>query len=184
METIILLFGVSNVGKTTTGRILADKLGVQFIDLDEEIKKKHKVTMEGFANMFPFAYSRAKEAGDLLTQIVNRQVSSAVVAVRPIYYARFFNTLLTRENIVAIDLQDSAEHVFERLVFTDENDEVIDDPFYKYERQKSYMSQLRRDIRDFKRAHKKIELKYNIDNKKPDDVAADLAALLERFLRS
>ena len=35
----ILLFGVSNVGKTTVGKQLAERLGYMFYDLDEEIKK-------------------------------------------------------------------------------------------------------------------------------------------------
>ena len=35
----ILLFGVSNVGKTTAGRILADKLEYDFYDLDARISK-------------------------------------------------------------------------------------------------------------------------------------------------
>lgn len=34
----IMLFGVSNVGKTTTGEILARKLGFEFYDIDAEIK--------------------------------------------------------------------------------------------------------------------------------------------------
>ena len=34
----ILVFDVSNVGKTTIGRILAGKLGYDFYDLDEEVK--------------------------------------------------------------------------------------------------------------------------------------------------
>lgn len=37
---VILLFGVSNVGKTVTGEILARKLNYIFFDLDEETKKK------------------------------------------------------------------------------------------------------------------------------------------------
>ena len=36
----ILLFGVSNVGKTTIGTMLAKRLGFNFYDLDEEVKKK------------------------------------------------------------------------------------------------------------------------------------------------
>lgn len=42
----ILLFGVSNVGKTTAGRILADKLEYDFYDLDEEVKKHYNMTLE------------------------------------------------------------------------------------------------------------------------------------------
>lgn len=37
---IIMLFGISNVGKTVTGEMLAKKLNYSFLDLDEEIKKR------------------------------------------------------------------------------------------------------------------------------------------------
>ena len=40
----IMLFGISNVGKTTIWRIVADKLGYDFYDLDEEIKKCYEMT--------------------------------------------------------------------------------------------------------------------------------------------
>lgn len=39
---IILLFGISNVGKTETGKLLAKRLGYDFKDLDEEVKKYYK----------------------------------------------------------------------------------------------------------------------------------------------
>ena len=35
----ILLFGVSCVGKSTVGEILAKKLGYKYFDLDDEVKK-------------------------------------------------------------------------------------------------------------------------------------------------
>ena len=47
-NTAILLFGVSNVGKTTTGRLLADQLNAKFYDLDEEIKTAYGMTLEMF----------------------------------------------------------------------------------------------------------------------------------------
>ena len=42
----ILLFGVSNVGKSITGELLAQRLGYDFYDLDEEIKKHCNTTLE------------------------------------------------------------------------------------------------------------------------------------------
>ena len=36
----ILLFGISNVGKSTIGRILSEKLNYNFDDLEEEIKRR------------------------------------------------------------------------------------------------------------------------------------------------
>ena len=35
----ILLFGVSNVGKSVSGRLLAGHLNYTFYDLDDEVKK-------------------------------------------------------------------------------------------------------------------------------------------------
>lgn len=39
MKMRILLFGISNIGKTSIGKSLAQKLSYDFYDLDEEIKK-------------------------------------------------------------------------------------------------------------------------------------------------
>jgi shikimate kinase len=44
----ILLFGVSNVGKTCTGKALADRLGFEFYDLDEEVMKHYSMSLEKF----------------------------------------------------------------------------------------------------------------------------------------
>lgn len=38
----ILLFGITNVGKSTIGKILSKKLNYDFDDIDDEIKKRHK----------------------------------------------------------------------------------------------------------------------------------------------
>ena len=46
----ILLFGVSNVGKTTCAKLLAEKIGYTFYDLDEEVKKALHTTLEDFIN--------------------------------------------------------------------------------------------------------------------------------------
>lgn len=47
----ILLFGVSNIGKTTIGRLLADKLNYMFYDIDEQVKNAFNITNEQFVNI-------------------------------------------------------------------------------------------------------------------------------------
>jgi shikimate kinase len=46
----ILLFGVSNVGKTTIGELLAERLDFKFYDLDEEVKTFFGMTLEEFVH--------------------------------------------------------------------------------------------------------------------------------------
>ena len=46
----ILLFGVSNVGKSVSGRLLAGLLGYSFYDLDDEVKKDQNTTLEEFVS--------------------------------------------------------------------------------------------------------------------------------------
>ena len=41
----ILIFGISNVGKSSIGKRIAEKLQYEFIDIDDEIKKYYGYQM-------------------------------------------------------------------------------------------------------------------------------------------
>ena len=69
-NTAILLFGVSNVGKTTTGRLLADQLNAKFYDLDEEIKTAYGMTLEMFTEEYNDHRERAYHKSMLLEQLI------------------------------------------------------------------------------------------------------------------
>ena len=77
----IYLFGVSNVGKTTTGRLLAKVLDYIFYDLDEEVKQYFRVTLEEFVNTGTLR-ERDRKRGEVLDRIV-RDKRDKVVAVTP-----------------------------------------------------------------------------------------------------
>ena len=124
----IYLFGVSNVGKTTTGRLLAKVLDYIFYDLDEEVKH-FSVTLEEFVNTGTLR-ERDRKRGEVLDRIV-RDKRDKVVAVTPIAYMEYIRKFLLRKNVLAIELCDTPEHIFDRLVFSDENDVVYQDDDYK-----------------------------------------------------
>ncbi|NLA11943.1 MAG: hypothetical protein GX883_07455 [Firmicutes bacterium] len=181
---IAMLFGVSNVGKTTTGKKLAEKLGYTFIDLDDEIKNKFQTTLEIFTNEHPFSLERAKIKGEILKELISRHQEKLVIAVSPIYYAQHFNNLLELNGVTAIELCDTAEHIFQRLVFSDENDVIYRDDAYKEEHRDYYMNDIHDDIAHAKQLFRKIKKKYFIDNQPVDKVVEGVLALIKDSERS
>ena len=65
----ILLFGISNVGKTTVGQLLAAELGYKFYDLDEETKLYCHMTLEEFVNTISY-YERDKIRENILDNLL------------------------------------------------------------------------------------------------------------------
>lgn len=164
----ILLFGVSNIGKTTMGSILADKLGYDFYDLDEEIKKKYKVTMQEFVDADWNRHSRDTKRGELLGEILQRK-GDKVIAVSPMYYSITFSKYLKRKQTIGIELQDTPENIFERIIFTDENNQICEDSVEYREAHKSYyIREIKKDITYYKKSFEKIGRTFQINNDPPE----------------
>ena len=174
----ILLFGISNVGKTTIGKILAEKLNYKFSDLDEEIKIKMNMTLTQFQDKYPFQYERHKVMGKILNEVSDE--NNIVIAVTPIYYSRNFNYLLKEPNVIAFELQDSPKNIFDRLIFSDELDNIYVDNEYKNAHKDHYLNDIKKDITYYKRSFNKIENKYNIDGQNAEFVAEQLCKMINK----
>ena len=58
----IYLIGFMGTGKTSTGRLLANRLGYSFVDTDQRIEKEYKMTIKEMFVQHGEAYFREKEA--------------------------------------------------------------------------------------------------------------------------
>lgn len=88
MEMKILLFGISNIGKTSIGKILAQKLQYDFYDLDDEIKRKYKMTLTDFINTFSDDYLRHQKRGKILEELIKKSENS-VITVSVLNYKNY-----------------------------------------------------------------------------------------------
>ena len=158
----ILLFGVSNVGKTTIGEKLAHRLGYLFCDLDEEVKKYYDTTLEDFVKL-GILNERDKKRGIIIGKIMENSLDK-VVAISPIYYSSNFNKYISWNDVLAIELQDLPENIFQKLVFSNENDEIYKDDEYKNLHKKHYISEIKKDITCYKRSFSKVENKFHVNN--------------------
>ena len=101
----ILLFGVSNVGKTTIGTMLAKQLGYSYYDLDEEIKKEFQMTIEEFVHTENLRW-RDQKRGRIIKKIL-AQEEDRVFVILPISYTDNFSKRIIKDDILPIQLVDT-----------------------------------------------------------------------------
>ena len=69
-----------------------------------------------------------------------------VFAITPISYTETFRTRISRNDILAIELYDTPENIFSRIVFSDDNDAVYKDDHYKKEHREYYLRDIQADL--------------------------------------
>jgi adenylate kinase family enzyme len=168
----ILLFGVSNVGKTITGELLAEKLNYPFFDLDEEVKHRQHISLEEFVSTGTLS-ERDQIRCDILCSLL-KEKRDMVVAITPLSYMKSIQPYLSAPGILSIELLDSPQNIFDRLVFSDENDVIYKDDDYKYEHMEHYLSEISKDLNWYGYVYSAIENKFDIQGRSPASVVTSL----------
>ena len=75
--------------------------------------------------------------------------------------------------MLAIDLLDTPEHIFERLVFSNEEDEVYEDNEYKNAHKNYYLSEKQEDILIYERPYSRVTNKFFVNNAAPERLAEE-----------
>lgn len=169
----ILLFGITNVGKSTIGKMLSKELNYDFDDMDDEIKNRYK-TMDIFKEKYPNDYERHMQRGNILQDIVNKYKNNVVIAVSPIFYEQFFEDIINQADVLVIELQDSPESILERLVYADKNDKVHPLEIETKAEKNYYLKAIKEDIKYYKRVYKKIKNKFDMQGENPEEVTKRL----------
>lgn len=168
----IILFGVSNVGKSVTGQLLSTKLGFDFYDLDDEVVKHLGISLEKFVHTGTLAWR-----DQIRCQLVNRIIQSKnnkVLAVTPLAYINSIQYLFGSDDTLAILLQDSPQHIFDRLIFSDENDRIYKDDEYKNQHRDYYLSEIQKDIYFYEKNYSEIKNRFHMNGNSPEVVVAQL----------
>ena len=168
----ILLFGVSNVGKSTIGELIAHKLNFDFYDLDTEIKKKYHITLEEFVSTGSLR-ERDQKRCQLLRTLVKKS-GNKVIAVTPLSYAGAIVPIINSSEVFSIELIDTPENIFSRLVFSNENDIIYRDDDYKNAHKEYYLSEIQKDLVWYGSVYQNITNKFFINGKTPLAVTEEI----------
>lgn len=166
----IFLFGISNVGKTTVGKLLAERLDIKFVDLDEEVKNRLKMSLEEFVNTENLRW-RDQKRGSIIKKIIKME-EDVVFAISPISYIESFKTSIISDDNLLIELYDTPENIFSRLIFSDENDEIYTDDNYKNANKDYYMKEIQEDLDWYGMVNAKIGIhnRVFVNNNSPEEV--------------
>ena len=134
----LLIWGVSNIGKTTIGKELSKKLNCKFYDVDDEIIDIYG-SIDNFQEMFPNDYDRFDEKEELIMNIIDTENKDFIMAVSPIFSSSVVDKLLDTDTI-SIEIIDTPEAIYDRLIL--EGDDALE---YKERHKEHYMQEIKWD---------------------------------------
>lgn len=176
---IIALFGVQCVGKSTIGELLAKKLNYEFYNLDLERIKYYNMTIEQMKSKWGFPYQYDKSKMIVLENLLNSCGENTIIDMSLFIYTRSYIGLFKNKNIIRILLKDKSVNITKRLVFTDENDDLLVDDGYLEKHFDYYLTKVREDIEWTRSVFSKIENKYNINGKSAEDSATEIVYMIK-----
>jgi shikimate kinase len=134
----LLIWGVSNIGKTTIGKELSKKLNCKFYDVDDEIIDIYG-SIENFQEIFPNDYDRFDEKEELMMNIIDTENKDFIMAVSPIFSSSVVEELLDTDTI-SIEIIDTPEAIYDRLIL--DGDDALE---YKERHKEHYMQEIKWD---------------------------------------
>lgn len=165
---IITLIGFMGTGKSTVGKMLAKRIGFDYLDTDSEIEKNVQLEISDIFNMFGEEYFRDQESAQLLRAIEsdkNQVISTGGgIVISP------FNRELLKEKTVPILLQASPEEIYNR-VKDDENRPLLAVTEPKKE--------INRLLTKRARYYNKFKTKINTDNRSVEDIVDEIIKIIK-----
>lgn len=134
----LLIWGISNVGKTTIGRELSKRLNCRFYDIDDEIIKIYG-SIDNFQEIYPNDYDRFDEKEEIMLDIINKEKEDFIMVVSPIFSASVVENILFTDT-KSIEIIDTPEAIYDRLIL--EGDDALE---YKEKHKEYYMREIKCD---------------------------------------
>ena len=179
-DMIIYLVGISCVGKTTIGKLLADFIDFEFYDLDEQIEKYFERPIEYIQNEFITTNGFREKTSVVLREILNTDqnmvIASTASGFRDHYLRQYKKTKNIKE-IVSINLTDKPENILNRLTFYDKLSNQIEKVLSDTDK-KLYLKEIKKDITYYKKFNLRADYSMDIDGIAPKSLVSKITKLL------
>lgn len=177
---IIYVVGMACVGKTTIGRMLAERLGYTFIDLDEEVMKHYQKSIERLQSEHLTMYGFREKAGVVLDHLLSKNID-CVIAGTPAGLKFAYNKVFKRhkkdKELYSLYLYDTCENVLGRLTFYDVDSNPIEEPMSPAKRLR-YLRDVKADFNYFKSSYDRADVQVSIENIPLSDIPEKICNIL------
>lgn len=163
---ILYLVGISCVGKTTIGEMLAEKTGFTFFDLDIEIQNYYNKPIERIQSEC-FSMNGYREKASKVLDVLFAKNIDSVISGTPsglkYSYLQVYKKHKASKDLYSIHINDKHENVVDRLTFYDKDSnpilEELDDS-----KKKRYLKLIKADYNFFKDSYKRADIQFDISN--------------------
>lgn len=100
-----------------------------------------------------------------------------LMKITPLSYADAIIPIISSPDVIFIELIDTPENIFERLVFSDENHVIYKDDDYKNAHKAYYLADIQDDLSWYGSVYQNITNKFFVDGKLPEEVANEIIHL-------
>lgn len=163
---IVYIVGISCVGKTTIGKLLADNLGSVFYDLDEEIQNFYEKPIERIQNEC-LSMNGFREKASIVLEVLLKKRENSVIAGTPSglrdSYLKVYKKYKKERDIISINLIDKPESILNRLTFYDIDSKLLKKKLKENEKKK-YLRKIIADLNYFKKSLNRADLQFDIEN--------------------
>ncbi len=178
----VFITGISCVGKTTIGSLVAARLGLPFFDLDREIEGFFGMSIERLHNRFLTDYSYRKEAARALIHVLERRDGrNCLVALCPSGLEAGFLEVVKKAQGTIVALTDTPENILRRITFYDIDSRPIEKRLTESEK-KLYLREIKKDITYYRKSHSRSHIQIDIAGLSPEQAAGRVVWALEHGL--
>lgn len=163
---IIYLVGISCVGKTTIGKMLAENIGFSFFDLDEEIENYYKKPIERIQDECFTMNGYREKASVVLDYLVSKNIDSVISGTPSglkFSYLQVYKKHRLNKDLYSIYINDSFENVLDRLTFYDKDSKPIKEKLDE-SKKKRYLKEIKADYNCFKDSYNRADFQIDIEN--------------------
>jgi len=163
---IFYLVGISCVGKTTIGKMLAENIDFSFFDLDLEIQKYYNKPIERIQDEC-FSMNRYREkASKVLDYLFSKNIDSVISGTPSglkYAYLQVYKKHKANKDLYSIQINDSCDNVLDRLTFYDKDSKPIIEKMDDSKKRR-YLKEIKADYNFFRDSYKRADLKIDINN--------------------